>query len=168
MPAQINAISRGFNGTISSNLSAHRVGRCCRRRGCHREAALFFYLELEICPREQSTIRSNGTLHPDLVSTSCALTVPLHPVSRCQPPAASQLCSRVEVEGELKSTTMMAPTIAGLGWWVAATESMHMDARSALAGSSRRVICINSRMAPFASGGPICPLCGLRVRVGTL
>ena len=98
IPTHISDIRHGSEHRFSSNLTVHRVGRCCRRRVSHREATLFFYYEFEVCPRVHGTICSNanGTLHPDDVSMARALTVPLHPVSRCRPPAAWQLRSWLE------------------------------------------------------------------------
>ena len=88
---------------------------------CRRQTALFFYYELEMCPREHSTIRSNGVLRPDDDYMARALTVPLHPISRCRLPAVWQLRSWLEAEGELHSTTMSSPTVTGPGRWVATT-----------------------------------------------
>ena len=110
-----------------------------------------------MCPREHSTIRSNGVLHPDDDYLARALTVPLHRVSRCRLPAVWQLRSWLEAEGELHSTTMSSPTVTGPGRWVATTVRMSTDARDARIGSLYRAVCMHPGMAPCRTGWPGLP-----------
>ena len=154
MPTQINATLRGFDGTILSNLTARHVRRCCRRRVCRRQAALFFYYESEMCPCEHGTVRSTGALHASDISMACTLTVPLHPVSRCRPPAVWQLRSWLEAEGELYSTTLSAPTVAGPIGWLATTVQMSKDARDARKDSLYCAACMPPCMAPCRTVWP--------------
>ena len=65
IPTHISAIRHGSEHRFSSNLTVHRIGRCCCRRVWRRQAALFFYYSMESCPREHGTVCSKGTLHAD-------------------------------------------------------------------------------------------------------
>lgn len=80
IPTHINAIRHRFYRSVLRNLTVRRAGRCCRRRACGRQAALFLHYHVESCSRDCGPTRTNGALLAHDICMACALIPTLYPV----------------------------------------------------------------------------------------